>query len=303
MVYSDDDYSPLRHLASIVCPWWLDPKDVILVMLSFAFDAGGSESTPTFTVAGLGSSENDWRAFSEAWSKRLKQDGIAFFRAVDLASFRGPFQHLRNKSGSERERVRRALSSDLMDILKSHVYRKFGCMIINKEFAKMSPSLIADFSLNAYSVAGRTAEKQVREWIMQEWSPTTPVELVFEEGDADHGKLMQRLKDDAGFEPIFRPKKDTVRPNGTMAYGYIPLQAADWLAYEISVAEKYLQEGKIDELSDLRWPMQQFLRIPGEPTIYDEEDMSRFEKGLDLIKKIGIWERKLGVGRFVQGHK
>jgi hypothetical protein len=81
------------------------------------------------------------------------------------------------------------------------------------------------------------------------------------------------------------------------------LQAADWLAYEISVAEKYLQEGKIDELSDLRWPMQQFLRIPGEPTIYDEEDMSRFEKGLDLIKKIGIWERKLGVGRFVQGHK
>lgn len=144
-------------------------------MLSFAFDAGGSESTSALTVAGFGSSENDWRSFNEAWSKRLKQDGAQFFRAVDLACFRGPFKHWKDRY--DKEDLRRALSSDLMDILKRHVYRKFGATVINREFEKLSPTLVEDYSLCAYSIAGRTAEKQVREWIAQEWTGSQPNDL------------------------------------------------------------------------------------------------------------------------------
>ncbi len=296
------EYSPISHLASIVCPWWLDPKDVLLVMLSFALDAGGSESTAVLAVAGFGSSEADWRIFSAAWSKRLQQDGIEYFRAVDLASFRGPFKHWHKLPDAQREKLRRNLCADLMNILKRNVYRKFGCMVINKELAKLSPTLMREYSLSAYSIAGRTTEKHVREWIAQEWSRTTPVELVFEDGDLGKGKLQQRFKEDAAFTPIFKPKKDT-NINGRMVYGYVPLQAGDWLAYEMALAEKHLQQGKISDLTDLRWPMQEFIRIPGEPTIYTEEDMQNFEKGVQQSKDLAVWERKVGIGRFSQGQQ
>lgn len=60
-------------------------------MLIFAFDAGGDDNTEHLTVAGFASSTEDWNDFSEKWKARLEKDRIAFFRAADAASFRGPF--------------------------------------------------------------------------------------------------------------------------------------------------------------------------------------------------------------------
>lgn len=258
-------------------------------MLTAAFDAGGDEGTPVLTVAGFASSADDWRKFSELWSSRLALDKIAYFRAVDAAFFRGPFQHWRDRA--DREALRRSLFSDLMEILKSHACRKFGCTIINGAFNEMNPQLKEEFSLVAYSIAGRTCEKKLREWVIAEWkNPSTVVELVFEEGDKGKGKLQKRLLDDRCFSPIFRPKKDFVEEDGTTRCGFVPLQAADWLAYELSVAMKNAEAGKLaDSDEDFRWAFREFLKIPGNTGVFTVEDMKQFESMLELSKNLTEW--------------
>jgi hypothetical protein len=70
-------------------------------MLTFAFDAGGDDATELITVAGFASSAKDWDSFSVPWKQRLAQDGIEFFRAVDVNSFRGPSEHWFDKPNRE----------------------------------------------------------------------------------------------------------------------------------------------------------------------------------------------------------
>jgi hypothetical protein len=264
-------------------------------MLSFALDASGDDSRPVFTVAGFGSSEKDWQDFSELWTERLKQEGIAFFRAVDAAHFRGQFEPFHDRV--DRRAWREKLFSDLMDILKRHVYRKFGCSIINSAFKNLSPELAENFALSAYSLSGRTTEKHIRKWIKDEWTNTTPVVIVFEAGDLGIGTLQRRLLEDGSFPPTFRPKKDTVREDGGIEYGYVPLQAGDWLAYELSIAVRDIADGKVQEISQLRWPMQEFHHIHGEPGLYDADNITELEKSLTTIQEINQWEKTAGLDR------
>src|ERR1700691_3926442 len=93
----------------------------VFAMLIFALDAGGDEYTDFLTVAGFASSAKDWDDFSIKWKSRLDRDGIAFFRAVDANSFRGPFEHWRDLPN--RDQLRRELFADLMKLIKSHAYR------------------------------------------------------------------------------------------------------------------------------------------------------------------------------------
>src|SRR5713101_3789943 len=101
-------------------------------MLTFAFDAGGDDGTEYMTVAGFASSAKDWDEFSQKWKARLEMDGIAFFRALDANSFRGPFEHWRDLPN--KIELRQALFADLMDLIVRNTYRKFACTIVNKEF-------------------------------------------------------------------------------------------------------------------------------------------------------------------------
>ncbi|GEM_PF-3888161 len=291
--------SPIRHLASIVCPPWLDRDGVILGMLTFSFDASGDDSTAMLTVAGFASSVQDWDRFSSQWKDRLAKDGIEFFHAVELAAFRGPFEHWRERP--DREQLRRALSTDLMDILKRHVYRRFGCTIINKSFQAMSPQLRDEFALGAYSLGGRTCAKYARQWVLEEWTwkdKQTQVEMVFEAGDKGQDKLQKRLVADSAIIPTFKPKKDTTSEDGIIQAGFIPLQAADWLAYELNLATQKFYEGKLEYLSDLRWPMQEFLQYPpGYLGVYTPENLKEMESGIELQKKIIEWEVTTGLAK------
>ncbi len=296
----EEPYSPIRHLAPIVCPPWFDRNKVIFVMLTFAFDAGGDETTPLLTAAGFASSVKVWDAFSAEWTARLQKDGIEFFRAVDLAHFRGPFEHWHDLP--DREALRRGLCADFMGILKRHVYRRFACTIINKNFEELNAQLREEFALNAYSLAGRTCEKFARQWLVQEWTwpgKQTPVELVFEAGDRGKGKLQQRLMADFGvIPPVFKPKKDTVLEDGIVLAGFVPLQAANWFAYEMNLATQKFYDGKLESESQLRWQMQEFLRYPpGHMGIYTPENIAEMGSMIELNKKIIEWEVATGLAK------
>ncbi len=267
-------------------------------MLTFAFDAGGDDATDYLTVAGFASSTDDWDEFSKKWNARLERHGIAFFHATDLASFQGPFEHWHDLP--DRDELRRALYGDLMDLIHSYCYHKLGCTVVNKDFRQTNSKLRAEFAPRAYSLAARTCEKYARKWLVEEWKYCTElaVGIVFEAGDKGSGVLRQQLAADEGhIPPSFRPKKDTPRDDGTIDYGFVPLQAADWLAWEINRAVRDLDKGRIQVESELRWPMQEFLRHPtGYLGQYTLQNLKEMDTMLEVTEKLGSWAEGFGKG-------
>lgn len=287
-------WSPIYHLASILYPPWVDREKVVFVMLTLAFDAGGDGGTDYMTVAGFASSSGDWDSFSKKWKARLDKDGISFFRAVDANNFRGPFEHLRELAESERVELRKQLFKDLMDIIHSHTYQKFSCTMVNEDYTSTDNEARQEFAESAYSLAARTCEKHARYWLMHDpyWRSCREMKVaaIFELGDEDQnqGRLRERLWKDYGhIPPNFRPKKDTLREDGQVEYAFVPLQAADWLAWEINRATRDFYAGLIHSESDMRWPMQQFLSRPSPYMgIYAMDELNAMNDMIDLVKRI-----------------
>jgi hypothetical protein len=220
--------------------------------LAAYFDASGHQEDQKYlVVAGFVSSPKEWINFDRFWTERLKKDGLQYFHANEFAQSVGQFNGWRGD-----EKRRRSLSEDLMAIIKSHVFRMFGCIVINKVLAEdMSKETRDKWLINAYSLAGRDCVGKLRIWqVEQRWNNVVP-ELIFEDGDIGKGLLSKALVRDGFSEPIFRPKKDRVMSNGSIRKGLSPLQPADWLAYEFFLATK---TKNVD-----RWPLQQFILTPG----------------------------------------
>jgi hypothetical protein len=224
-------------------------------MFTAAFDASGTEYDQiAVVVAGFISSTNDWLDFEKHWNTRLRDDGIKYFHMVDFAASRGEFEGWRNQEGK-----RRALLSDLLDIIARHCYRKFGCVILVKEWRAGISQVNKDhFRINAYCLAAMISTANVDTWTQSE-RMGNPAEIVLEDGDAGKG-LLQRLIAPRKPDPIFRPKKDTPRTDGTIIPGFVPLQAADLLAYEILNGVKNYESGM---LRDPRHALGEFSYIPG----------------------------------------
>lgn len=237
------------------------------------FDASGSERdarTPFLTVAGFLSTAEQWVAFTELWNKRLADDGLAYFRMVEYAQSVKQFE-----SWKGQESRRKRLLGDLVDLIKSHAFRKFGCTVevaaINKY---LDDALKEEFHLTAYTLAGMACGGDVQMWALREGEglTQTPFAFVFEDGDIGKGKLKQRFEEVGLGTPYFSPKKDTIE-NGILVPGFTPLQAADILAYEMSLAVKRVNFD--------RWAASELMHMPGRIGIYTEEDIRALEKDLE----------------------
>jgi hypothetical protein len=213
---------------------------------------------------------------------------------VDASGFQGPFEHWQQRE--DKVQLREPLFRDLMGILHSHAYRRFGCIVINQAFDTLSEELRKGFRLCAYSLAGLNCEKQVRQHLLKEWKssdPQMPVRIVFEHGDEGFGSLCDWLRSAQGTIPPSRAyKKDTVQEDGLIAYGFVPLQAADWLAYELGLAVRQMENGRVKRESDLRWPMKQFMRVLGDANTYYAEDIAEAERKLNILKNIPNWDKE-----------
>lgn len=235
--------------------------------LAAYFDASGHQDDQKYlVVAGFVSSPQEWVNFDRLWGERLRQDGIQFFHANEFAHSIGQFNGWRGD-----EARRRSLTADLMDIIKRHVFRMFGSVVINEVLnEEISEQTREQYLINAYSLAGRSCAADLRQWLLKERWQTVP-ELIFEDGDIGKGLLRRTLVRDGFAEPIFRPKKDTETQDGMVIQALTPLQPADWLAYEIFLASK--------SQSVERWPLQEFLSTPGydKVGIYSPADLQALE--------------------------
>jgi len=233
------------------------------------FDAGGHEEDQEYlVVAGFAAPITSWIEFEISWRRRLLTDGLEYFHAVEFAHSRGQFAH----NWKEDETRRRCLLSDLMDIVKQNVSRKFSSVVINDALNEMSESTKLQFHINAYSLSARTCAARLREWMQREHWENEP-QLIFEAGDIGVDLLKKSLTRDGFPEPLFRAKRDQPTQDGSTLRAPTALQAADWLAYEVFLATK------ANEVR--RWAMEQFLTTPGNIGVYEMRDVERLKQVLE----------------------
>jgi hypothetical protein len=246
-----------------------------MAMFTACFDASGHESDQKhLTVGGFISSAKDWEDFSVAWKDRLQRDGLSYFHMNEFAPSTGPFSHFKNQ-----ELKRRALFGDLMGLIRTHVYRKFCCAVTIADWkGQVSPEMKERFRINAYVLAARSCTTQVREWCLFE-RINSPVAIVFERGDIGRGMLEAQFRKDELPDPLFRPKKDWKDREGNLIEaGYLPLQAADILAYESFLA--------VSRRNDDRWGMQELKKVEGFFSEYTESDLAELENKLQWLSAI-----------------
>lgn len=117
-------------------------------MLTACFDASGSENdpkTPYLAVAGYVSTADRWITFSQLWNTRLREDGLDYFRMSEFAHSTKSFAGWKLE-----ENRRRNLLKDLVELIKTHTIKMFGCAVKISAMQDMTIETRAQFHLTSY---------------------------------------------------------------------------------------------------------------------------------------------------------
>ena len=236
-----------------------------------AFDASGKEASEVVVVAGFVSSQEDWRSFDVEWRARLPRTASITSTWLISPTSGNSLLRLERRRTTPPEAARGPV-----DIIKGHVYRQFASAIEMRTFSTLSEENKKEYALNAYVLAARSCAADLRIWQEKEnFKPATA--YVFEEGDEGKGKMIERFLGDNISLPLFKPKKDNEKPDGTVIRGYTPLQAANILSYELHKPHRDLLAGK-PRITKFRWGLEQLSKIPGEPGYYSAENMAELNQ-------------------------
>jgi hypothetical protein len=256
-----DSGQAIKHIAMIcnLSDW----KSVNMAMLTAAFDCSKDRDRKYFIMAGFVSSADEWVSFDAQWRARLAADGLAYFHMQ-------PFSHANthpkkpfDKTWIGQEQRRQDLMKDLLDIVKSHAWRKVACILPVNVLDTVTLDARRYFFPSLIATAGSLLWTEIEAWRCRE-KFRNQAEMIFERGDEHQGTLIDMLTQGTGNAPILRYKKDNPAKG---IVGFTPLQAADILAFEIQKIAQ-LEGGPLP--TRFRVPYEQIDKIPGEIRIFTE---------------------------------
>ena len=125
-----------------------------------------------FAVTGVIAHLVNWFEVERAWEERLRKDGLAYFRAADCETVRGPFEKFRSDRHSLKysERLQaEAVRSDLIDILQKNHLMASGSAMLMKDFNEVIKDDDAKFILgdDPYHICYRLAWTVIADTIKQ----------------------------------------------------------------------------------------------------------------------------------------
>lgn len=247
-------------------------------MLTACFDASGKEGDQKYlVVGGFVASANDWISFEQPWRVEVAKNNKGDFHRSEYGRI--------VQKGSERERH----LLELVDIAKSHSYRKIGCIVPIDSFKKKVSAGVRDyFALHSYVMASLVAMSQIEKW--KETVPEfrgKPIRYVFEHGDDGDTLLTKFVRSMGMADPLFewgkKPKKPL--PDGTFPIAFTPLQAADFLAYELFQIAHHHESGSRDPDYNYSF-LDSFNKQIGDPVLLTEQDFERYEELFANIKRL-----------------
>src|SRR5262249_24419890 len=128
----------------------------------------------------------------------------------------------------ENEPRRRALLSDLMDIIRGHGLTRFGCAVPVGVHNELDSS-VTDKSFDAYAHAALAAVDHFNAYARRE--KVEQIHYVFEKGEPEDA-LRRRFREEGFKDPHFTWRKPHLDRKGFLDPGFMGLQAAGWVAYE-----------------------------------------------------------------------
>jgi hypothetical protein len=244
----------------------LDANDVAVIMSSnyLYCDAGGGKDHGFIVVAGYLSTCERWNAFAGEWNRLLASFDVPYFHMKKFAQFKEPFDSARWKDEERRARF----LSNAAKIIVSNVEKSFASYVEFEIFDKVNSLYHLDNAVGVpYSLAGRTC---VAKASLHRGS-SSDATYIFDDGDAGRGELMRIMERDGYPSPIFRPSRDRVK-DGRLVRGIVPLQAADFAAYELRKIYK-------DDPTE-SWPLEKYRKsiralaaVDSEWNRYTEQDL------------------------------
>ena len=199
-----------------------DVDGYVAVIRTYMDESGTHEGSPYVTVGAYAGQPKHWKAFTKEWNFRKKPDGIAVYHATDCANQRGEFE------GWSVEQCN-TFAAKMLPILPKHP--PIGVVI--------------GIDMNAFE-EGMKAAPELREMIGTpyaccfQWVVQRLLSIVEGHGSNErlaffHERNDYKKEADEAFDWIIRHRRRH-SSEMTLTFGtkeqYVPLQAADILAYE-----------------------------------------------------------------------
>lgn len=235
-------------------------------MLKAFLDDTGKLDTAVVGIAGFAAPVERWKEFEAPWRGVLSRFGLSWFHAVDCA-------HSNDEFEGWDEKRRRALSQALMDVISNVKPTLIGAAMLSSDFKALPPHIQTGMGEDPFFHCLQTCLHGARIEAKYADRPDERIATLVDDIPEFAGrayKLWHSMRALPGNEYLFSFNVALVRET-------VPLQAADWLAYEMNLESKRLLG--IDDASKrprMRWPMERFLEM-------DDPPMIRFFSREDLI--------------------
>lgn len=237
-------------------------------------DAGGADHGYT-VAAGWVSTEERWRAFAEQWEQMLAAFQVPWFDMKTLSHFKGVYA-----TWKEQPQIKDDFQAAACRIIASSAMCSFASIVPHAVFARANETYrVKEYFGNEYALAGLTCAVKMRSWVRRQDSPQ-PLEIVFDDGTAKRGKLIDAMRKAHFAEPIFRsplPKKD--------GSPIVQLQAADFLAYEVRKVEKDDPEESMP-IEEHRISLRKLVFVKSRWGSYTEKDLNELCENLRIGKQL-----------------
>lgn len=291
-------YSAFEHLVSTLL---LPPKSLMLIVthspLALYCDRSEVLDGQLTIVAGGVASIEEWKQLDSKWASVLAEEHLEYFHMKEFAPSVGQFA----KGWKKNEQRRRKLIQQLTTIIQEYVPYWIAMCVAETDYEQADRIYELREYAQPYPLCGLACINAAHEWRDAQHLDYLPMEYVFEEGDPHQGQLRDRVREQYGKEPLFRPKttqkaRKPLRANAGPVVPLIPLQVADFVAYEVGKLTRTLRKDKFDIYEQYR---ASFLRIRGIPHRWKPLSGHAIRTDLNLLgvrKRIDSLRGKLVLG-------
>ena len=211
---------------------WGRPSAVVVAY----FDESGTHGdSGVFAIAGYVAAQEDWIRFETDWKRALRRAGISYFHMVEYENRRGPF-------ASWSKEKRHEVLGDLLAAIKAHALIGLaGCVVVADFERVFRPALPTGHPYrDPYIFCLQVGMERIAHYFGPHLPRSEKIACVFEEKDKvahSAARHYEAVKAHNEWGTLF----------GSISFGgkvdYIPLQAADVLAYESRKATMRLVTG------------------------------------------------------------
>jgi hypothetical protein len=195
------------------------------MQLAAYFDESGTAAKPALVVAGYVAPVQAWKKFSRAWRKLLHQEQLAGFHRTDMEwPFYGEFKKWRLDPVPKQTQVR--VLQECHAVIRSfHVFATAYSVRLHDYNRIVARHPLREWLGTPYFVCAGSCVASVLEWANAD-GQTQPIRFYFERGATGAPAALASIRRSFRDEPLLGPMILTERRS------VLPLQAADFLAYE-----------------------------------------------------------------------